>query len=248
MGNIRLSPTFSMTNMLFRLKNRHNDFLSAGRSSGIHIMITIWGGASSRSMRAHWMAHELGLDYVPKLIGSRTGETQTQAFRQLNPKEKIPVLEDNTLVLTESAAIVTYLGDTYGKDTGLVPQPYSQLRALYNQWNSFVQMELDAHTLYVLRKHRDLSHQYGEAPAAVDAAIAGFQKQITVADAAISNTPFLVGDQFTGADIMLVTTLKWAMAYEVSLTPGLQAYSALHTARPAYRQAGRLNFSISAGA
>ncbi|HAT27145.1 MAG TPA: glutathione S-transferase, partial [Gammaproteobacteria bacterium] len=35
-------------------------------------MITIWGGASSRSMRAHWMAHELALDYEAKLIGSRT--------------------------------------------------------------------------------------------------------------------------------------------------------------------------------
>ena len=70
-------------------------------------MITIWGGASSRSMRAHWMAHELDLVYDAKLVGSRTGETQTAAFRLLNPKEKIPVLVDDKLVLTESAAIVT---------------------------------------------------------------------------------------------------------------------------------------------
>ena len=103
-------------------------------------MVTIWGGASSRSMRAHWMAHELALDYETKLIGSRTGETQTEAFRLLNPKEKIPVLVDGNLVLTESAAIVTYLGDTYGKDSFLVPRPYTQGRALYNQWNSFIQM------------------------------------------------------------------------------------------------------------
>ena len=58
-------------------------------------------------MRAHWMAHELELDYEPRLIGSRTGETQTNAFRALNPKGKIPVLEDDDLVLTESGAIVT---------------------------------------------------------------------------------------------------------------------------------------------
>ena len=149
-------------------------------------MLTIWGGASSRSMRAHWMAHELGLDYEAKLIGSRTGETQTEAFRALNPKEKIPVLEDDDLVLTESAAIVTYLGDTYGKDSGLVPAPYTRERALYNQWNSFIQMELDAHTLYVLRKHRDLADLYGEAPAAVSTAIEGFHKQIAVAEQALS--------------------------------------------------------------
>ncbi len=204
-------------------------------------MVTIWGGASSRSMRAHWMAHELALDYEAKLIGSRTGETQTEAFRLLNPKEKIPVLVDDNLVLTESAAIVTYLGDTYGQDS-------SQERALYNQWNSFIQMELDAHTLYVLRKHRDLTHLYGEAPAAVATAIEGFHKQVAVAERALSGTNFLVGDHFTGADVMMVTTLKWAEAYQIELAPGLLEYCTLHTARSAYRQAGRLNFSISAGA
>ena len=81
-------------------------------------------------MRAHWMAHELGLEYEPKLIGSRTGETQTPEFRALNPKEKIPVLVDDNLVLTESAAIVTYLADTYGPQTGLVPPPFTRERAL----------------------------------------------------------------------------------------------------------------------
>ena len=84
-------------------------------------MITIWGGATARTLRPHWMLHELGVDYEPKLIGSRTGETQDDAFVKLNVKEKIPVLVDGDLVLTESAAIVTYLGDTYGADSGLVP-------------------------------------------------------------------------------------------------------------------------------
>ena len=211
-------------------------------------MITIWGGASSRSMRAHWMAHELGLEYEPKLIGSRTGETQTDQFRALNPKEKIPVLVDGDLVLTESAAIVTYLADTYGRNTGLVPEPFGRERALYNQWNSFIQMELDAHTLYVLRKHRDLAHLYGEAPAAIDTAITGFHKQVAVAELALQHGDFLVGEQFTGADIMLTTTLKWAIAYDVLLSDRLVEYCDLHASRPAYRTAGRLNFSISAGA
>ncbi len=199
-------------------------------------------------MRAHWMAHELGLEYEAKLIGSRTGETQTEEFRALNPKEKIPVLVDDDLVLTESGAIVTYLGDTYGQGSGLVPEPYTTERALYNQWNSFVQMELDAHTLYVLRKHQSLPSIYGEAPAAVATAIAGFHKQVDVAAQALAGSDHLVGESFTAVDIMLITTLKWASAYEIELSPRLTEYVLLHTKREAYRQAGRLNFSISAGA
>ena len=210
--------------------------------------LQIWGGATSRTVRAHWMCHELGLDYEAKLIGSRTGETQTEEFRALNPKEKIPVLVDGDLVLSESAAIVTYLGDTYGRDTGLVPAPYTRERALYNQWNSFVQMELDAHTLYVLRKHRDLANLYGEAPAAVDTAIAGFNKQVAVADLALRDRDHLVGEQFTGADLMLSTTLSWAIAYGFELSPRLNEYNDLHRARPAFRSAAELNFSIRAGA
>ena len=211
-------------------------------------MLTIWGGASTRSMRAHWMAHELGLDYHAQLVGSRTGETQTKEFRELNPKEKIPVLVDGDFVLTESAAIVTYLGDTYGRESNLVPAPFSEERAKYNEWCSFIQMELDAHTLYVLRKHRDLANLYGTAPAAVTAAIEGFHKQVAVAEHTIQSSDFLVGNHFTGADILLVTTLKWAIAYEIELAPRLLQYSALHASRPAYRNSGRLNFSIDAGA
>ncbi len=51
-----------------------------------------------------------------------------------------------------------------------------------NEWLSCVQMELDAHTLYILRKHVDLAHLHGEAPAAVEAAIDGFRKQLAFAD------------------------------------------------------------------
>ncbi len=211
-------------------------------------MITVWGGATARTIRPHWMCHELELEYEAKLIGSRTGETQSDEFRALNAKEKIPVLVDDGFVLSESAAIVTYLGDTYGPDTGLVPKPYTQQRALYNQWLSFVQMELDAHTLYVMRKHRDLANLYGEAPAAINTAIDGFKKQIAVADTALAETDYLVGQGFTAADLMMTTVLTWAQAYAVDISPRLAEYASLHTSRPAFKRAASLNFSISAGA
>ncbi|MCZ6656989.1 MAG: glutathione S-transferase family protein [Gammaproteobacteria bacterium] len=210
-------------------------------------MITIWGGATARTLRPHWMLCELGVEYEPKLIGSRTGETQSEAFVKLNVKEKIPVLVDDHLVLTESAAIVTYLGDTYGPDTGLVPKPYTPQRAKYNEWSSYVQMELDAHTLYVIRKHRDLASLYGDAPAAVDAAIEGFTKQLRFADQGLDGREYLVGDAFTGADILLTSCLTWASAYGVEISDTLQAYADRNTERDAFKRAAKLNFSISPG-
>ena len=81
----------------------------------------LWGAGTPRALRPCWMLHELGLEYEHRPIGSRTGETQTPEFRKLNPRGKIPVLEDGDLVLAESAAIVTYLGEVYGGAAGLVP-------------------------------------------------------------------------------------------------------------------------------
>ena len=109
-------------------------------------------------------------------------------------------------------------------------------------------MELDAHTLYVMRKHKDLANLYGKAPAAIETAIAGFNKQIQVVTEHLAERPFLLGEHFTGADIMLTSILTWAQNYGFDLDSTLQTYTAAQTARPAYKRAAKLNFSISAGA
>jgi glutathione S-transferase len=190
------------------------------------------------------MLAELGIDYTAKLIGPRTGETRSVEFRALNPKEKIPVLVDDDFVLTESAAIVTWLGDAHGAGSGLVPGPGSRERARYDEWLSYVQMELDAHTLYVIRKHRDLSALYGEAPAAIAAAEAGFLKQVGVAAGRLAQYDYLIGDRFTAADIMLESCLGWARHCGIELAASLEAYSERLATRPAFARAARLNFSI----
>ena len=91
----------------------------------------LWGARTARTLRAHWMLHELGLEYETRPIGSRTGETQTAEFSKLNPRQKIPLLQDGRITLAESAAIVTYLAETYGQASGLIPPPRSPERAAY---------------------------------------------------------------------------------------------------------------------
>ena len=208
-------------------------------------MITLWGGATPRTLRAHWMLHELDTPYEAKLIAPRSGETQTPEFQALNVKGKIPVLVDGDLVLTESAAIVTYLGDHYGPDTGLVPAPYTTERARYNEWLAYVQMELDAHTLYVVRKHRDLANLYGEAPAAITTAIEGFGKLLGFVQERLGSHDYLVGGQFTGADLMLVTCLTWAHACDVDVPDRLAEYRDRMTGRDAFKRANKVNASVS---
>jgi len=211
-------------------------------------MLTLWGGGTVRCFRVHWMLAELELDYRPELIGSRTGATQAPAFRRLNPKEKIPVLVDDDLVLSESAAIICYLGDRYGGSRALLPAAGSLDRVRYDEWQSFVLMELDAHTLYVIRRHRDLAGLYGAAPAAVAAAEAGFRKQVEVAANRLQQADYLLGSAFSAADLLLHSCLSWAQRYGIHLPPPLPDWCRTIAARPAYEAAWQLNYSISAGA
>ncbi len=202
----------------------------------------LWGAGTARTLRPHWMLHELGLEYERRPIGSRTGETQTPEFKKLNPREKIPLLQDGQLTLAESAAIVTYLAETYGQPASLIPPASSPERAAYFEWCFFTMMELDAHTLYVIRRHTALSELYGEAPNAVRAAREGFEKQVRVADRALAaRGPFILGGAFTGADILLTTCLGWAERLELPLTVTLRDYMERTTSREAYQLAFAAN-------
>ena len=149
----------------------------------------LWGAGTSRTIRAHWALHELGLDFELRPILPRTGETQTAEFTALSARQKIPLLQDNGLILTESAAIVAYLSDAYGQPHNrLLPvEPRARARCL--EWCFFVISELDATSLYVMRRHGDLRHIYGEAPTANVAAAEYFQKQMRTVERALSDNP-----------------------------------------------------------
>jgi glutathione S-transferase len=205
-------------------------------------MRILWGVGTSRTIRPHWALHELDLDFESRPIRPRTGETETAEFTALSARQKVPLLQDDDLVLTESAAIVTYLSDTYGQDHNrLIPDdPRGRARCL--EWCFFVISELDATSLYVMRRHGDLRHIYGEAPQANEAAAAYFQKQMRTVERALEPGPrFILGERFTAADILLSTCVTWAARYGVSVADPVVAYNARATARASYARAQRTN-------
>ena len=203
-------------------------------------MRIVWGAGTPRTLRAHWMLHELGLPYERRPIGSRSGETQTAEFRRLNPSEKIPVLQDGDFVLSESAAIVGYLAQTYGAARGLSPPAAPRERARYDQWCFFIMMELDANTLYIIRRHEDLKDIYGEAPNAVKTAKECFEKQAQAAAQRLEG-PFALGESFSPVDLLLTTCLTGALRRTIAIPDVLHHYLERTTAREAYKLALQAN-------
>ncbi len=204
--------------------------------------LVIWGIGTTRTFRVHWTAAELGVPCTVRPIRSRTGETRTGAYRQVNPKQKIPALQHGEFRLSESGAIMAYLTRVAPAPAGfLVPQA-PRARARLDEWMSFVSMELDAHVLYLLRRHRYLPDIYGPAPDACESAVAYFSAQIeAVAERVPAGDGYLLGD-CSIADVLMTTVLDWALAYELPLPDRLIAYRDFTARRPGYEQAVRVNY------
>lgn len=111
--------------------------------------LTLWGVGTSRTVRPHWALHELGLKYDTQAIGPRTGETKTNDYTKLNPRQKVPLLQDGDFCIGESAAIVAYLSRTYSTpDNSLIPETQRDY-ASWLEWSFFIVTELDSTSLHV---------------------------------------------------------------------------------------------------
>ncbi len=206
--------------------------------------LRVWGIGTARTMRAHWMLAEMDIDYDLRPIGPRTGETMTEEYLRLNPRHKVPVIEHGPFVLAESAAIVNYLSETFPSPEGFFVPTDPARRAALNEWCFFVMTELDAHPLYLIRRHFQLAHIYGEAPLAVESAKEYFCEQI---DGMMKKFPdgleSLMPEGISVADILLVTCLDYALALEIPIPPALLAYRERYIERPAYLSAREINFA-----
>lgn len=206
--------------------------------------IEIWGAHTARTMRVVWTAEELGLDYILHSIGPRTGETQTSTYTALNPKQKIPCLTDASVtggwVLTESLAIARYLISAYPSKTLKPPSTPIEFAA-EDEWCTFALSELDETSLYVVRRHRDLAHIYGESQVVVEACFDYLGRQLRVVEAHLTGRAYVLDGGFSLADIMLTTCLTWAIDYGAELGVASLEYVRRMKQREAYRRAVKMN-------
>jgi glutathione S-transferase len=207
--------------------------------------LVLWGVGTSRTARAHWAMHELGLEYQCRPILPRSGETKTAEYTKLNARQKIPLLQDGNFTIGESAAIVAYLSRTYSTaDKSLVPNDPAAF-ARWLEWCFFIVAELDSTSLYVMRRHgtnQGLAHIYGAAPEVVQKAGEYFRQQLRHVEVSLADDRrYLMGEQFTSADILLTTCLLWAIDYGVGVCDNAVPYLERVTSRPAFQKSSAVN-------
>ncbi|QQO84829.1 glutathione S-transferase family protein [Shewanella algae] len=199
-------------------------------------MIRLYGTPRSRALRVSWLLEELELSWEFHFVDMAKQQNRTPEFLALNPCGKIPVLEDDGLILTESAAIMLYLAERYGEGR-LLPKPGTAASGHHHQWLSFVITELEQ-PLWTMGKHRFALPEEQRVAAIQATAVWEFNKAAAIAEQWLPDSPFLLGDELTVADILLAHTLNWAtIFFEQQIPPKLAAYRDRLNLRPAMKKA-----------
>ncbi len=198
-------------------------------------MLKLYGCSRTRSLRASWALEEAGVPYDYARIDLARGEARQPAFLAINPFGKLPVLVDGDLILAESAAIVTYIGEKFPA-SGLVPEA-RRARAEYFQWSAFAISELEQ-PLWTLVKHDFVLPEELRVQAVRPAAMWEFARMVKVLEQHLQGRNYVAGDTFTGADILIGHTLGWALHANIALASEvLEQYADRVLSRPALEAA-----------
>lgn len=180
----------------------------------------------TRSGTALWMDEELGGVCDIRLINLSNGDAKTPAFLAINPMGKLPTLTHDGVTVTESAAICAYLADLFAQKK-LAPAPGSPARGAYYRWMFFAPSCIEPMMLDTLSKvTRENTAAIGHGDA----------KHVMAAiDQALSNGPYILGEQFSAADVVMGSTLNFATMFGAIPNEGkIKDYVARITARPAF--------------
>ena len=192
-------------------------------------MLRIYGSPKSRTVRVLWMVGELGLTYDHKDWLPRAPETQTPDYRALNPNGRVPTIDDDGFILTESMAINFYLAKKH-KSPLYPADPKNE--ALVLQWSLWETDRLDRQLVNYVRHTKE----YPEAQRKPEIA-AEMWKEITasfdVLESALTRNEWLAGPSFSVADLNVSAALYRALTLALGKWPKLKAWLNRCWERPA---------------
>lgn len=195
----------------------------------------------SRSSQVHWMLEEIGQPYRLVVLDRKKGENRTPEYLALNPAGKVPTLVHNGVAISETSAICCYLADLF-PEAGLNIPIGHKLRGVYLKWLFYGPSCLEP---AIIDRKFPRAPIVGTDPAAIRGALGwgDFETVMSILTRAVSTTPFLLGEQFTAADLIIGGGIRWGMFVKaLPETREFKAYVERVTSRPAWLRANKNSF------
>ena len=196
--------------------------------------LRIYGIARTRAFRALWIAEEVGLDYEHLPIEIGDAGARAPEFLRLNPNGRLPFIDDNGFVLFESLAITLYLAKKHSNGKLYPGALEGEARAW--QWSLWAVTEVDRgvniwslHAVRLPPAERDADKR--------NEALKVLAPPFKVLDAAVAKQDYLLGSEFTVADLNVAAVISRAVDMDLAAVPNLKAWLMRCLDRPAARKA-----------
>ncbi len=200
--------------------------------------ITLFHSPQSRSSVARTLLEELGAPYQLHILNMKAGEQRQPAYLKVNPLGKVPAILHKGQLTTEQVAIFIYLADLF-PEAGLAPALNDPMRGPYLRWLVYYAACYEPGIIDQAMK-RDPAPQamspYGDFTCMLDTVVA-----------AVTDTPYLLGERITAADILWGQALNWGLMFKmIPESKPITDYVARIAQRPAAIKVTELDAELAA--
>ena len=203
--------------------------------------VTLYYSIASQSFTALWLLEELGIPYRLEERDIRTKQNETPEFLAINPMGIVPVLKIGSMIVSETPAICIYLADRYSYGA-LAPKIDDPARGDYLKWMVFTTAVLDP---VVFLNGAQITFPAGRT-AHWGGNWGSFDKVVKLMATVLENRPYLLGDRFSAADVVLGGAITVRLFTKMlPAEPALVRYNERLMDRPAYKRAGDITWPAS---
>jgi glutathione S-transferase len=203
--------------------------------------LRIYGVARTRAFRAIWIAKELGLNFehVPIEIGE--AGARKADYLAVNPNGRLPAIVDDGFVLWESLAITLYLAKKHGRFYPATPEDEAKTW----QWSFWALNEVDR-GVNIWSLHAVRLPPEDRNPAMLAEALKVISAPFKVLDREFGQRAYLLGSDFTVADLNVAAVVSRAVDMDMPETPNVARWLRRCLDRPAAREALRMRVESDA--
>ena len=184
---------------------------------------------NTRSAGARILLEELNADYEMRVLSLKAGQQRAPEYLAVNPMGKVPAVLHGDSLVTEQAAVYTYMADLY-PEASLAPGLQDPLRGPYLRWMAFYGNCVEPAVVDRAFKRDPVSPStcpYGD-----------FDTMFNTIVAQLGKGSYMLGERFTAVDLLWGTSLNWLLQFKLlPELPVLTDYVARVMGRPAVQRA-----------
>lgn len=197
--------------------------------------LTLYHHPWSRAAGTVWSLEEVGEPYELEFLDLMAGEHKSEAHRRRNQMAKIPVLRDDDVVIAENAAIGVYLADRYALGR-LSPELDDPRRGPFLRWCFFAPSVVEP---ACMAKGANWDYKPSSA------GFGSYEDMLATLEFALAEGPYLLGEQFTIADVILGGTIRFMLDFNMmERGEHIGPYADRLAERPALQRANEINERI----